>query len=131
MEFARIIPYRLGHMLQAVLSRGLCWGRSRATVCLLKSAAVCPETHENNDGENITRQIFTIIQPVKHSALAQTNLRKKPAVARAGDRVLGNERTIDAKKGRDTHEELWPWVINTGAGTPLRDCSREQPMQGQ
>lgn len=36
------------------------------------------------------------------------------------DTVLGDERTNDVKKGRDTHEELWPWMINAGAGTPLR-----------
>lgn len=39
-----------------------------------------------------------------HSALAQTNLRKKPAGA--GDTLLGDERTISAQKGRDTQEEL-------------------------
>lgn len=52
-----------------------------------------------------------------HSAIAQKKLRKKPAVARAGDK-----RTIETKKVRDTEDEPWPWVISTWARTPLRDC---------
>lgn len=64
-------------------------------------------------------------------AVPQQSGGKKPAVARAGDTLLGDEKMTDAKKGKDTHEELWPWVVNAWAGTPVQDRSHGQPMQGQ